>query len=344
MLKPLYLDENDELVLLDQRKLPLEEVWLRLRTPEEVAEAIKTLAVRGAPAIGIAAAYGFYLGVKDYKEATKERFLERCRYLKELFGSTRPTAVNLFWALERMMSVAEDPVSPVHKIINKLRAEALRIQEEDLEACLNMAKYGASLVPKNARILTHCNAGALATAGYGTALGVVRKAHEEGKVELVWVDETRPLLQGARLTAWEMEREGIPYRVICDNMAGYVMSKGLVDVVIVGADRITAEGDVANKIGTYTLAVLAKHHGIPFMVVAPTSTFDLSIKKGSEIPIEERKEEEVLCFAGKRTTPQKASAFNPAFDVTPNELISYIVTEKGVLRPPFAKSIKELFS
>ncbi len=342
MLKPVYLRDDDTLCLLDQRRLPLEEVWLELESAEEVAEAIKTLAVRGAPAIGIAAAYGFYLGVRGCLE-DRDAFRRRCREVHGLLASTRPTAVNLFWALERMMKVASDEVSPLHKVVKKLRAEAIRIQEEDLEACLAMAFHGAGLIPEGARVLTHCNAGAIATAGYGTALGVVRRAHELGRVELVWVDETRPLLQGARLTAWELEREGIPYRVICDNMAGYVMSRGLVDVVVVGADRIAANGDVANKIGTYSLAVLARHHGIPFVVVAPTSTFDMSIESGQGIPVEERGQEEVLSFAGVRVTPEGAFAFNPAFDVTPAELVSYIVTEKGVLTPPFDRALRGLF-
>ena len=343
MIKPVYLTEDDTIIMLDQRKLPLEEVWLRIKTPEKVAEAIKTLTVRGAPAIGIAAAYGFYIGVKDLTDASREELADRCRYLTDLLGSTRPTAVNLFWALKRMNRIVEeDTISPVPKLINKLRAEAVRIHEEDIEACLSMASFGSGLIPKGAKILTHCNAGAIATGGYGTALGIVRKAHEEGKVEVVWVDETRPLLQGARLTAWELEKEGIPYRVICDNMAGYLMAKGMVDVIVVGADRITSRGDVANKIGTYTLAVLAKHHNIPFIVAAPTSTFDLSLESGDSIPIEERREEEVLNFAGVRTTPPKAHAFNPAFDVTPAELIDYIVTEKGVIERPLCQNINKL--
>ncbi|BAT71285.1 methylthioribose-1-phosphate isomerase [Thermosulfidibacter takaii ABI70S6] len=344
MLKPLYLREDDTLLMLDQRKLPLEEVWLEIKTVEEVSEAIKTLTVRGAPAIGIAAAYGFYLGAKGYENASREEFRNRCRYLTELLASTRPTAVNLFWALKRMNQVAQDEVSPVSKIIKKLRAEAIRIQEEDLSACFSMAEYGAKLVPEKGRILTHCNAGAIATAGYGTALGVIRKAWEQGKIDMVWVDETRPLLQGARLTAWELEKEEIPYRVICDNMAGYVMSKGLVDMVIVGADRITSRGDVANKIGTYSLAVIAKHHGIPFMVVAPTSTIDISLESGDSIPIEERKEEEVLSCRDVRITPKGARAFNPAFDVTPAELVTYIVTEKGVAQKPFCENLKSIIN
>ena len=343
MIKPVYLTEDDTIVMLDQRKLPLEEVWLKINTPEKVAEAIKTLTVRGAPAIGIAAAYGFYIGVKNLTDASRRKLEDRCRYLTNLLGSTRPTAVNLFWALKRMNRIVEeDTVSPVIKLIKKLRAEALRIHEEDIEACLSMASFGSRLIPKGVKILTHCNAGAIATGGYGTALGIVRKAHEEGKVEMVWVDETRPLLQGARLTAWELEKEGIPYKVICDNMAGYLMAKGMVDVVVVGADRITSRGDVANKIGTYTLAVLAKHHNIPLIVAAPTSTFDLSLESGDSIPIEERKEEEVLNFAGMRTTPPKAHAFNPAFDVTPAELIDYIVTEKGVIERPLCQNINKL--
>ena len=345
MLKPVYLTENDVVRILDQRKLPFEEVWLDCRTYEEIADAIKTLAVRGAPAIGIAAAYGFYIALKDFQDLDYQEFVERALKVKEILASTRPTAVNLFWALERMFNVVrESSILPVHKIIKRLRAEALRIQEEDLKACLDMAEYGVSLLKDKVNVLTHCNAGALATGGYGTALGVIRRGYETGKVKFVFIDETRPLLQGARLTSWELLKEGIPCRVISDNMAGYFMSKGMVDVVIVGADRITARGDVANKIGTYSLAVLAKHHGIPLMVVAPTSTFDLKLSSGTEIPIEERSEEEVLCCYGRRITPMDAKAFNPAFDVTPAELVTWIVTEKGVVKHPFEKSIKALFS
>ncbi len=343
MLKPVYLTEDDVVVMIDQRRLPKEEVWLEFRSVSEIAEAIKTLTVRGAPAIGIAAAYGVYIAVKDV-EGDYEVLFERFMKAKELLASTRPTAVNLFWALERMEKVMkENDALPGPKLIKKMRAEAVKIHEEDLENCIRIGELGSTLLPEDAVVLTHCNAGALATGGYGTALGVVRKGYERGKIKLVLVDETRPLLQGARLTAWEMEYEGIPYKVITDNMAGFFMSKGMVDVVVVGADRIAANGDTANKIGTYTLSVLAKRHGIPFVVAAPTSTFDLSISSGAEIPIEERAELEVLEFAGVRTTPKGAGAFNPAFDVTPAELISFIVTEKGIIRPPFGGNIKALF-
>ncbi len=343
MLKPVYLTEDDVVVMIDQRRLPKEEVWLEFKSVSEIAEAIKTLTVRGAPAIGIAAAYGVYIAVKDVEGDYKTLF-ERFMKAKKLLASTRPTAVNLFWALERMEKVIkENNTLPVPKLIKKMRAEAVKIHEEDLENCIRIGELGSTLLPEDAVVLTHCNAGALATGGYGTALGVVRKGYERGKIKLVLVDETRPLLQGARLTAWEMEYEGIPYKVITDNMAGFFMSKGMVDVVVVGADRIAANGDTANKIGTYTLSVLAKRHGIPFVVAAPTSTFDLSISNGGEIPIEERAELEVLEFAGVRTTPKGARAFNPAFDVTPAELISFIVTEKEIIRPPFEENIKALF-
>ncbi len=339
MLKPLYLTENDTVMVLDQRRLPLEEVWLEIKDVDELASSIKTLAVRGAPAIGIAAAYGMYMAVKDVKE--KEKFLERLKIASDVLSSTRPTAVNLFWALKRMEKVAFQNLNlPIGKLIKKLRSEAIRIHEEDIESCLSISKYGCSLVPERAKILTHCNAGALATGGYGTALGIVREAHKEGKVELVLVDETRPLLQGARLTAWEMRYEGIPYRVITDNMAGYFMAKGMVDMVIVGADRIALNGDTANKIGTYSLAILAKSHNIPFLVAAPISTFDDSIKTGEDIPIEERSEDEVLSFLGKRFTPEGSQAFNPAFDVTPSVFIDYIVTDKGIIERPNEKKIK----
>ena len=341
MITPFRLEEDDVLVFIDQRRIPWAEEEVPCSTAEEVATAIKEMVVRGAPAIGIAAAIGLYLGVKDY-EGNLEGFFKLLEEKKKLLASTRPTAVNLFWALDRMERVAKSSFLPVEKLKKRLRAEALRIWKEDLEANKRMGQLGASLFPGPSRILTHCNAGALATGGYGTALGVIRALHEKGMVKLVLVDETRPLLQGARLTAWELDKEGIPHRLITDNMAGYFMAGGWVDAVVVGADRIAANGDVANKIGTYTVAVLARRHGIPFYVAAPTSTLDLSLPSGHHIPIEERSPEEVTHLGGKRICPQNTRAFNPAFDVTPHDLVTAIITEKGVARPPYPSSLKDL--
>ncbi|MEO0278523.1 MAG: S-methyl-5-thioribose-1-phosphate isomerase, partial [candidate division WOR-3 bacterium] len=285
-IKPVFLTEEDVLVILDQRKLPLEEVYISCKGVMDVAEAIKTLAVRGAPLIGIVAAYGVYIGLKDFK-GDYDSFLDGFRKVKEELASTRPTAKNLFYVLERLEKlVLSLKGMPVEKIKNRLRAEAIRIEEEEAVASKLISEYGAKLVPYGAKVLTHCNTGSLATAGLGTALGIVKKAWEDGKITLVLVDETRPLLQGSRLTAWELEKAGIPYKIITDNMAGYFMYKGSVDCVIVGADRITKRGDVANKIGTYSLSVLAKYHGIPFIVAAPTSTFDFSIDSVADIVIE----------------------------------------------------------
>jgi methylthioribose-1-phosphate isomerase len=302
------------LELLDQRRLPTEEVWLRCRAPEDVTEAIRTLAVRGAPAIGIAAAYGLALA-ENREEAAR------------LLGDTRPTAVNLRWALDRVLA-ARDALE-----------EARSIHDEQLEADRRMGELGAELFAPGDRALTHCNTGALATGGRGTAAGVLRSAWEHGRLEQVWVDETRPLLQGARLTAWELEREGIPYRVVADAGAGSLMTRGLVDRVIVGADRIARNGDVANKIGTYPLAVLADRHAIPFYVAAPVSTIDPETPSGDAIPIEERDAAEVVELRGVRVAPEGADAANPAFDVTPAELVTAIVTERGVLEPPYEEAI-----
>jgi len=312
-----FIWKGDKLLLLDQRKLPHKEEWLELKTYRDVAEAIKDMAVRGAPAIGCTAAYGFVLGVKVQRENPK--------LVYETLKNTRPTAYNLFWALERMMKAFNEG--------RDIEEEARSIEREDYEANKKMGEYGNELIPKNAKILTHCNTGALATAGWGTALGVIRTAYYSGKDIFVWVDETRPYLQGSRLTAWELLKEGIPHKIITDNTAGFLMKKGLVDLVIVGADRITAGGDVANKIGTYTLAVLCKEHNIPFYVVAPTSTIDPDIKSGSEIIIEERSPEEVKSCGGCIVAPESSEAYHLAFDVTPSELITAIITEKGVFKP-----------
>ncbi len=319
--------KGDHLLLLDQRKLPHEEVWLELRDHMQVAEAIRNMAVRGAPAIGCVAAYGFVLGLRAGESPER---------VYEVLKNTRPTAYNLFWALDRMMSALNSG--------KDLEQEAKLIEKEDYEANKRMGELGNGLIPKGAKILTHCNTGALATAGWGTALGVLRSAHYSGKDIQVWVDETRPYLQGARLTAWELLKEGIPHKLITDSTAGFLMKKGLVDLVIVGADRITARGDVANKIGTYTLSVLAREHGVPFYVAAPSSTFDLSIRNGEDIPIEERSAGELKNCLGSPIAPENSPALHLAFDVTPAENITAIITEKGVISPVSEEKIKECLS
>lgn len=331
--------EDGALLLLDQRELPRREVWLRLTDWRSVAEAIAGMAVRGAPAIGIAAAYALVLAVRNRPEGRSPR--EAFREAAQGLAGTRPTAVNLAWAIDRMAAALEGAGEcPV----GRLEEEARRIHEEDIAANLRMGDLGARLLPEGARVLTICNTGALATGGYGTALGVVRRAWEEGRLKLVYVCETRPLLQGMRLTAWELRREGIPFELIVDSAAGWLMAKRGVDAVLVGADRVAANGDTANKIGTYTLAVLAARHGVPFYVIAPTSTVDPRLPDGGQIPIEERGEGEVLRPFGVSAAPAGSRAWNPAFDVTPAELITAIVTEKGVLRPPYHEAIPRLFA
>jgi methylthioribose-1-phosphate isomerase len=334
--------EDGVLLLLDQTKLPEETEYLRCSRPEEVATAIRRLAVRGAPAIGIAAAYGLALGAREFKGTDKGAFFRHLRAVKDLLAGTRPTAVNLFWALERAYRRAEELAERnIADIQEAVLAEANRLFEEDREICRRIGAHGAALVPPGARILTHCNAGALATAGYGTALGVIRAAHAAGRVAMVYVDETRPLLQGARLTAYELKADGIPVTLICDNMAGYAMQKGLIDLVIFGADRIARNGDTANKIGSYSLAVLAREHGIPVYVAAPLSTIDGNLDDGREIPIEERDPGEVTHITGKRFAPEGVAVWNPAFDVTPHRYITGIITEAGVLRPPFEGAFRQ---
>jgi methylthioribose-1-phosphate isomerase len=327
---------DDGLVLLDQRELPVREVECRCTRWNEVADAIRTLAVRGAPAIGVAAAFGVVLAARESRAATVDELLPDLEIAVKGLAVTRPTAVNLFWALDRMRRVAVGAAgSSVDQVRARLLAEAQDILAEDLAANRSMGEHGAALVPARARILTHCNAGALATAGFGTALGVVRAAHEQGKVALVWVDETRPVMQGSRLTAWECVRDGIPHRLIADVAAGSVMARGEVDLVVTGADRIAANGDTANKIGTYSVAVLARHHGVPFYVAAPFSTIDPSIPSGAAIPIEERDAAEVRRVGAQQTAPDGSPVYNPAFDVTPAALITAIITERGVFRPPY---------
>ena len=336
--------QNGGLILLDQTRLPLEVKYITCETAEDVAEAIKTMKVRGAPAIGAAAAYGLALGAFQNKCKDKETFINNIRAVSDLLGATRPTAVNLFWALHRMTDTLEKTdVDEVSVLQDLLLREAHQIFAEDIEMNKSIGRYGSELVPPKAAVLTHCNAGALATAGFGTALGVIRAAHEAGKDVRVFADETRPLLQGARLTAWELMQDNIPVTLITDNMAGYLMKKGLIDLAVVGADRITANGDVANKIGTYTVAVLCREHNIPFYVAAPVSTIDLALASGDEIPIEEREAVEVTTVFGREVAPKGVKVLNPAFDVTPNHLITAIITNRGVVRAPYGENLRKIF-
>jgi methylthioribose-1-phosphate isomerase len=326
---------------IDQTKLPTEETYVTCKAYEEVADAIRTMIVRGAPAIGVAAAMGVALGVRDSKatdHAELKRDLDR---ICDVLAATRPTAVNLFWAIRRMKDKF-DAVSaqPIANIQQTLIAEAQQMLVEDIATNEAMGKHGAGLLPASGGVLTHCNAGALATCGYGTALGVIRAAVDSGKKLHVFADETRPFLQGSRLTAWELMKDGIPTTVISDNMAGAMMLQGKIAAVIVGADRIAANGDVANKIGTYTVAVLAKEHGIPFYVAAPFSTVDLNTPDGNQIPIEQRSSKEVTHMAGKQIAPDGVLVENPAFDVTPHQYVSAIITERGIVREPYAETLR----
>lgn len=339
-LRPVEWD-NGKVRLIDQTKLPEDFVTLEFSDYRDVAESIRSMQVRGAPAIGVTAALGIALGAQEIGGDEIDRFLQRLGEVAETFRTTRPTAVNLFWAIDRMLSVAEDNAFlPVLEIKNRLLSEALQILEDDISINRTMGKHGAELIRDGDTILTHCNAGALATAGYGTALGVIRAAHDSGKKIKVIADETRPRLQGMKLTAWELVQAGIPVTVITDNMAAWAMSKGMVNLVVVGADRIASNGDVANKVGTYGVAVLAKAHGIPFYVAAPISTVDASIPDGEHIPIEERGCEEVTHIGETRIAPEGISVYNPSFDVTPAELVSGIITETGVLRFPYTDSLR----
>jgi methylthioribose-1-phosphate isomerase len=335
--------QGDAVVMIDQRKLPAAEVYVRCRGAQEVARAIRAMVIRGAPAIGVAAAMGLALGVRRSRAKGTAQLAVEFQKLCELMAATRPTAVNLFWAIARMKRAfaegAQAGESP-EEIARRLEAEARRIHDEDVAACRALGRHGAALVPDRARVLTHCNAGALATAGYGSALGIVRAAVEAGKRVAVYADETRPFLQGARLTAWELARDGIETTVITDSLAGPLMRSGEIDLVVVGADRIAANGDVANKIGTYTVAVLAREHGVPFYVAAPTSTIDLATPDGDRIPIEERDAREVTHVGGARVAPENVRVRNPAFDITPARYVTAIVTERGLLRPPYAESLR----
>jgi len=341
-MSPTVAWENGVVVMIDQRRLPAELSLLRCRDYHEVAAAIRDMAIRGAPAIGVAAALGLALGAKGTRSegaALRAEWSDMCAILAD----TRPTAVNLFWAIERMRGrFAALAGEGGETLRSALLAEALAIQQEDLVGCRRMGDLGAELLPPEARILTHCNAGALATAGYGTALGVVRSAARLGKLAAVFADETRPWLQGARLTVWELMRDGIDVTLIAEGAAGHLMARGEINAVVVGADRIAANGDVANKIGTYTVAILAKEHGLPFYVAAPVSTLDLHTPTGQDIPIEERPAHEVTHVAGHRIAPEGARVRNPAFDVTPHRYVTAIVCERGVARPPFEDSLARL--
>ncbi len=329
--------------LIDQTRLPLEQRWVECATYEEVAEAIRGMKVRGAPAIGVTAAFGMALGALSYRGSDPEGFRRQMELVASTLRKTRPTAVNLFWAIERMLSVASRaPELGIEAVQQQMVEAAQRMAAEDIEINRRMGALGAELLPDEGTVLTHCNAGALATVAYGTALGVIRAAVEQGKRIRVLVDETRPFLQGARLTAWELVSEGIPATLITDNMAGHFMHRGMVDAVVVGADRIAANGDVANKIGTYSVAVLARENNVPFYVAAPTSTVDLAIPSGEQIVIEERDPREVLYVGDRRIAPEGVEAANPAFDVTPHRYVAAIITENGIAREPYGETLRRL--
>lgn len=338
--------KENSLFLIDCTKLPSKEEYIICNSYKTLIKAINCLAVRGAPAIGISAAYGVVLAAIEGKDiSSKEEYIKFLENAIDELAATRPTAVNLFWALDKVRdTLKEISKCSNEEIIEKLLNRANELYEEDIICNKKIGEYGNEVVPSSASILTHCNAGALATAGFGTALGVIRAAHKSNKVQEVFADETRPLLQGARLTAWELSKEGIPCTLITDSMAGYAMKLGKVDIVITGADRITLNGDTANKIGTYSLAVLAKENNIPFYIAAPLSTIDISLKNGDEIEIEERNKNEIISLFGTPTAPENINTFNPAFDVTPSKYISGIITERGILRPPYEISIKECFN
>jgi methylthioribose-1-phosphate isomerase len=330
--------------LIDQTLLPTRLEYVVCRDVETVWEAIKQLRVRGAPAIGIAAAMGLVLGVREFADRSASELRDRVLAIAERLRTSRPTAVNLSWALARLERAAQEPADSAAEIVERLLDQAKRIRDEDREMCAAIGRLGAPLIKDGAGVLTHCNAGALATADFGTALAVLFHAHAEGKRITAYVDETRPLLQGSRLTAWELQRRGVPVVLLCDSMAGLVMRQRKIDAVVVGADRIAANGDVANKIGTYALAVLAQAHGIPFYVAAPSSTFDLSVPSGADIPIEIRDPREVTHGFGMPTAPEGIDVYNPAFDVTPAELISALITERAVIRPPFEGTLATTLS
>lgn len=335
---------GDKLVIIDQTKLPQKEIYIELRTVGQVWEAIKKLRVRGAPALGIVGAYGFCLGMKSGVENDIEKFTEHCRSVSDYLNSSRPTAVNLSWSLKQLMNMVEThKARDIVQLKNDLLNKAINIHNEDRELCKAIGENGKELFGDSTRVLTHCNTGGLATGQYGTALSCITHAHETGKIKKVWVDETRPLLQGARLTTWELQKANVPHSLIVDSAAGFLMSRGEVDLVIVGADRITRNGDTANKIGTYPLSVLAKEHGIPFYVAAPYSTIDMELENGDQIEIELREESEVTGFNKDRSSPEGTRAFNPAFDITPNKNITAIITEKGIIYPEYEKNFVSEF-
>jgi methylthioribose-1-phosphate isomerase len=334
------------IVMVDQRKLPAQEIYIRCRNAQEVARAIRTMVIRGAPAIGVSAAMGIALGMRRSTAKGTKQFAVEFQKICDMMAATRPTAVNLFWAIDRMKRVfgeAAQAGQSTEEIAERLAVEARAIHDEDVASCRTMGAFGADVVPDGARVLTHCNAGALATAGYGSALGVIRAAVERGKKIAVFADETRPFLQGARLTAWELVRDGINTTVITESMAGPLMRAGEIDIVIVGADRIAANGDTANKIGTYTVAVLAHEHKVPFYVAAPLSTIDLATATGDQIPIEERDRREITHIGSSRLTPEGAHIRNPAFDITPYRYIHGIITERGIIGPPYQDTLKRAF-
>jgi methylthioribose-1-phosphate isomerase len=332
--------KREGVILLDQTRLPDEEVYVECRGVHDLADAIRRMVIRGAPAIGVAVAMGIALGAEKIKTNDFRKFKTEFEKICRALSATRPTAVNLFWSIERMKGVMERCRGMgVGRIKNQLKKEALEVYREDIEINREMGKQGSALIKDGSRILTHCNAGALATAGYGTALGVIRAAKEQGKRIEVFACETRPVLQGARLTTWELKKSRIKVTLITDGAAGFLMQKKMVDLVIVGADRVAANGDAANKIGTYTLALMARHHNLPFYIAVPLSTIDLKVKSGSEIPIELRSEEEVTHILKKRIAPQGVHALNPAFDVTPAEYITAIITEKGIVRRPYNRNL-----
>lgn len=336
--------KEDHLRILDQTYLPKREVYSDIKDVGRIWEAIKKLRVRGAPAIGIAAAYGFYMGIKELPESTFESFWVEVERVAEYLEGARPTAINLQWALERIKNTIQahrdKPIDEIKKIVLET---AKTIHDEDKRICKMIGEKGAKLVKKGSKILTHCNTGSLATGQYGTALSVIFHAHKEGKKIEIWVDETRPLLQGSRLTAWELMNAEIPMKIITDSAAGSLMKQGKVDMIIVGTDRVAANGDTANKIGTYPLAVLAKEHEIPFYVAVPLSTIDMNLENGEDIPIEERDSDEITSFNGSQVAPKKVETYNPAFDVTPHKYITGFITEKGIVEPPFDKEFKKLF-
>ena len=334
---------GDRVRIIDQTRLPHEQAYLDINTPEEMVAAIQSMRIRGAPALGVAGSYGLALGARQIQAASRDQFLARLRPMAETLCAARPTAVNLSWGVRRLLEKAERAeYQEPEKLQKMLLAEAQRLHQEDIDANRRLGQFGAALLPEKATVLTHCNAGALATAGYGTALGVLWAAKEAGKTLKVYVDETRPLLQGARLTAWELAQEGIPATLITDSMAGYFLHGGDIQAVIVGADRIAANGDVANKIGTYSVAVLARENQVPFYVAAPTSTVDLSLERGELIPIEERPAEEITHIAEVSLAPEGVAVANPAFDVTPARYVTAIITEKGVAYPPYEESLRRL--